>query len=172
MASVIARIPSDLSGSSSDLSDSSLILKIGPSSEILCIVIGDPPPHLPAISADAYVALLSSMIISHPFWQYSDPYSSPYFMPSQEPAFGPISDLRMPYQTHPHLPTIFAFPVSLWYYSRWHHLHNNYTVRYQHSRSPKASKHPSPLFNLDVQYPDFRLSVAMCNFLFWTNQFS
>ena len=52
-------------------------------------------------------------VISRPFWQYSDPYSSPYFVPSQEPAFRPVSDLRMPYRTHPHLPTIFAFLVSL-----------------------------------------------------------
>ena len=83
----------DLSGSSSDLSDSSLILQIGPSSEILCIVIGDPLPHLPAVSADTYTALLSLMMISYPFWQYLDPYSSPYFVPSQEPAFRPISYL-------------------------------------------------------------------------------
>ena len=33
-------------------------------------------------------------LISHPFWRYSDPYSSPYFVPSQEPAFRPISYLR------------------------------------------------------------------------------
>ena len=112
------------------------------------------------------------LLISCLFWQYSDLYSSPYFMPSQEPAFGPVSDLRMPYWTHPHLPTIFAFPVSLWHYSRWHHLHNNYTVRYQHYHSPKASKHPSPLFNLDVQYPDFHLSVTTHDFLFRTDRFS
>ena len=111
-------------------------------------------------------------LISRPFWRYSDPYSSPYFVPSQELAFRPVSDLRMPYWTHPHLPTIFAFPVYIWCYPHWHHLHNDYTVRYRHYHSPKASEHPSPLFNLDVQYPDFRLSVAMCNFLFWTNQFS
>ena len=108
-------------------------------------------------------------VISRPFWRYSDLYLSPYFMPSQEPAFGPISDLRMPYRTHPHLPTIFTFPVSLWYYSHWHHLHNNYTIQYQHYHSPEASEHPSPLFNLDVQYPNFCLSVATCDFLFWTD---
>ena len=82
------------------------------------------------------------MLISCPFWQYSDLYSSPYFVSSQEPAFGPVSDLRMLYQTYPHLPTIFAFPVSLWSYSRWHHLHDNYTVWYQHHCSPEASEHP------------------------------
>ena len=111
-------------------------------------------------------------MISRPFWRYSDPYSSPYFVPSQEPAFGPVSDLRMPYRTNPHLPTIFAFPVSLWCYSRWHYLHNDYTVRYRHYHSPEASEHPSPFFNLDVQYPDFRLSVAMRDFLFRTDRFS
>ena len=83
-------------------------------------------------------------LIGRPFWRYSDLYSSPYFVPSQELAFRPVLDLRMLYQTHPHLPTIFAFPVSLWYYSRWHHLHNNYTIRYRHYCSPKASEHPLP----------------------------
>ena len=58
-----SRIPSDLSGSSSDLSDSSLILEIGSSSEILRIILGDPPPPLPTISADAYAASLSSTIL-------------------------------------------------------------------------------------------------------------
>ena len=57
------------------------------------------------------------MVISHLFWRYLDLYLSPYFVPSQEPAFRPISDLRIPYQTHPHLPTIFTFLVSLWSYS-------------------------------------------------------
>ena len=71
---------------------------------------------------------MGCMVISHLFWWYSDLYSSPYFVPSQELAFGPVSDLRMPYWTHPHLPTIFAFLFSLWYYSRWHHLYNNYTI--------------------------------------------
>ena len=78
----------------------------------------------------------------------------------------------MPYRTNPHLPTIFAFPVSLWCYSRWHYLHNDYTVRYRHYHSPEASEHPSPFFNLDVQYPDFRLSVATRDFLFRTDRFS
>ena len=50
----------------------------------------------------------------------------------------------MPYRTRPHLPTIFAFPVSLWYYSRWHHLHDDETIRYRPSRSPEASEHPLP----------------------------
>ena len=81
-------------------------------------------------------------LISCLFWQYLDLYLSPYSVPSQELAFGPVSDLRMPYWTHPHLPTIFAFPVSLWYYSHQHHLYDNYTIQYQHYRSPKASKHP------------------------------
>ena len=111
-------------------------------------------------------------MISHLFWWYLDLYSSPYFVPSQELAFGPVLYLRMPYWTHPHLSTIFTFLVSLWYYSCWHHLHNDYTVQYRHYHSPEASEHPSPLFNLDVQYPNFRLSVATCDFLFWTNQFS
>ena len=104
---------------------------------------------------------LAWMLISHPFWWYSDLYSSPYFVPSQEPAFGPILDLRMPYRTHPHLPTIFAFPVYLRYYSRWHHLHDDYIIRYQHYHSPEASEHPPPFFKCDFQCPDFCLSVAM-----------
>ena len=85
---------------------------------------------------------LMVLVISCPFWRCLDLYLSPYFVPSQEPAFGPISDLRMPYWTHPHLPTIFAFLVYLWYYSCWHHLHDNYTIRYQLHCSPKASEHP------------------------------
>ena len=32
----------------------------------------------------------STPLISCPFWQYSDLYSSPYFVPSQEPAFRPV----------------------------------------------------------------------------------
>ena len=32
-------------------------------------------------------------MISRPFWRYSDLYSSPYLVPSQEPAFGPVSYL-------------------------------------------------------------------------------
>ena len=33
-------------------------------------------------------------LISRLFWRYSDLYLSPYFVPSQEPAFGPILYLR------------------------------------------------------------------------------
>ena len=32
-------------------------------------------------------------LIGRPFWRYSDLYSSPYFVPSQELAFGPVSYL-------------------------------------------------------------------------------
>ena len=111
-------------------------------------------------------------MISRPFWRYSDPYSSPYFVPSREPAFGPVSDLRMSYRTHPHLPTIFAFPVSLWSYSLLapptQQLYCLISTP-SHTQSLEAS---STLFNLDFQYPNFHLSVAMRNFLFQTNQFS
>ena len=36
----------------------------------------------------------------------------------------------------------------------------------------RSLRAPPPLFNLDVQCLDFRLSVATCDFLFWTDQFS
>ena len=65
--------------------------------------------------------------------------------------------------------TIFGFPVYLWYYSRWHHLHDNYIIQHRHYHSPEASEHPLPLFNLDFQCPNFHLSVATCDFLFWTD---
>ena len=53
--------------SSLDLSDLSLILEIGLSSEVPCIMSEDPLPHLLAISANAYVASLSSTIFLFQF---------------------------------------------------------------------------------------------------------
>ena len=38
----------------------------------------------------SFVVKEGDTMISRPFWWYSDPYSSPYFVPSQEPAFGPV----------------------------------------------------------------------------------
>ena len=84
---------------------------------------------------------------------------------------GSVSDFRMLYQTHPHLPTIFAFLVSLQSYSllappiQWpYHLISTISLTW-------GLQAPPPLLNLNVWYPDFHLSVATCNFLFWTDQF-
>ena len=110
-------------------------------------------------------------MISRPFWRYSDPYSSPYFVPSQEPAFGPVSDLRMSYRTHPHLPTIFAFPVSLRSYSPLAPpIRQPYRPISTLSLTRSLRAFPT-LFNLDFRYPDFRLSVATRDFLFRTDRF-
>ena len=85
------------------------------------------------------------------------------------PAFGPILDLRMSYWTHPHLPTIFKFPVSLRSYSllappiqQPYHPISTLSLTWSLQASPT-------LFNLDFWYPNFHLSVAMHNFLFWTD---
>ena len=53
------------------------------------------PDRRPQFSNQGWLAFKRpEEMISRPFWQYSDPYSSPYFVPSQEPAFGPVSYLR------------------------------------------------------------------------------
>ena len=117
-------------------------------------------------------------MISCPFWRYSDPYLSPYFVPSQEPAFGPVSYLRTCFGSQDavldpsppaHYFRISGLPLVLF-------LLAPPTRRLNHPISTlsltRSFRVPTPLFNPDIQCLDFCLSVAMRDFLFWNDRFS
>ena len=117
-------------------------------------------------------------VISRPFWRYSDPYSSPHFVPSQEPAFGPVSYLQTCFgpqdavsdQSPPaHYFRISGLPLVLFPLAPPTQRLNHPISTLLLTRSFRA---PAPLFNPDVQCLDFRLSVATRDFLFRTDRFS
>ena len=106
-------------------------------------------------------------MISRPFWRYSDPYSSPYFVPSQEPAFRPVSYLRTRFGSQDavsdpsppaHYFRISGLPRVLFPLAPPTRRLNHPISTLSLTRSFRA---PTPLFNPDVQCLDFRLSVAM-----------
>ena len=120
----------------------------------------------------------SRPVISCPFWQYLDPYSSPYFMRSQEPAFRPVSYLRTCFGPQDavsdlsppaHYFHISGLPLVLF-------LLAPPTRRLNHPISTlsltRSFRVPTPLFNPDIQCLNFRLSVATRDFLFQNNRFS
>ena len=121
---------------------------------------------------------INKPVISCPFWQYSDPYLSPYFMPSQELAFGPILYLQIRFgpqdATSDPSPPAYYFHISGLSLLLFPLVPP--TRRLNHPISTlsltRSFQAPPPLFNLDFQCPDFCLSVATHNFLFWTDQFS
>ena len=117
-------------------------------------------------------------MISCPFWQYSDPYSSPYFVPSQEPAFGPVSYLRTRFGSQDavsdpspsaHYFRISSLPLILFPLAPPTRRLNHPISTFSLTRSFRA---PSPLSKHDFQCPDYRLSVATRDFLFRTDRFS
>ena len=119
-----------------------------------------------------------SPVISRPFWRYSDLYLSPYFMPSQEPAFGPVSYLQTCFgpqdavsdQSPPaHYFRISGLPLVLFPLAPPTRQLNHLISTLSLTQSFRA---PTPLFNPDVQCLNFCLSVATHDFLFQTNQFS
>ena len=106
-------------------------------------------------------------LISRLFWRYSDPYSSPYFVPSQEPAFGPVSYLRTCFGSQDaisdlsppaHYFHISGLPLVLFPLAPPTRRLNHPILTLSLTRGFRASP---PLFKRDFQCPDFRLSVAM-----------
>ena len=117
-------------------------------------------------------------MISRPFWRYSDPYSSPYFMPSQEPAFRPISYLWTCFGSQDavsdpsppaHYFRISSLPLVLFPLAPPTQQLNHPISTFSLTRSFRA---PTPLFKRDFQCPDYCLSVATRDFLFRTDRFS
>ena len=120
----------------------------------------------------------SSPVISRPFWRYSDPYSSPYFVPSQEPAFGPVSYLRTRFGSQDavsdpspsaHYFRISGLPLVLLPLAPPTRRLNHPISTLSLTRSFRA---PAPLFKRDFQCYNYRLSVATRDFLFRTDRFS
>ena len=117
-------------------------------------------------------------MISRPFWRYLDPYSSPYFVPSQELAFGPISYLRTCFRSQDavsdpsppaHYFHISSLPLVLFLLAPPTRRLNHPISTFSLTRSFQA---PAPLFKRDFKCPDYRLSIATRDFLFRTDQFS